>query len=129
MESILEGISVGVPMITWPLFAEQFCNEKLIINVLNTGVKGGMENPVVFLDEEKVGTKVKKDKIKMVIERVMGEEEEAQMRRNRAKMFGEMAIMAMEEGGSSHINLTKLIQDVTQQARFVGLMSNRANAS
>lgn len=94
MESILEGISVGVPMITWPLFAEQFCNEKLIINVLNTGVKGGMENPVVFLDEEKVGTKVKKDKIKMVIERVMGEEEEAQMRRNRAKMFGEMAIRA-----------------------------------
>ncbi|KAG5572565.1 hypothetical protein H5410_062331 [Solanum commersonii] len=116
--SILEGISVGVPMITWPLFSEQFCNEKLIVNVLKTGVKGGMENPVMFLEEEKGCAQVKKDDIKMIIERVMGEEEEAKVRRERAKKLGEMATRAVEEGGSSHINLIELIEDVTQQPKI-----------
>ncbi|CAN4099905.1 unnamed protein product [Withania somnifera] len=118
--SIIEGISVGVPMITWPIFAEQFCNERLVVNVLKTGVKAGMENTVVFLEEEKAGTQVNKDDIKMVIERVMGEEEEANTRRERAKNLGEMATRAVEEGGSSHVNLTKLTQDVTKQAKFGG---------
>ncbi|RZC48471.1 hypothetical protein C5167_016892 [Papaver somniferum] len=32
--SVLESVAEGVPMITWPLFAEQFYNEKLVIEVL-----------------------------------------------------------------------------------------------
>ncbi|XP_059306997.1 UDP-glycosyltransferase 73C4-like [Lycium ferocissimum] len=116
--SSIEAISSGLPMITWPLFAEQFCNDRLIVDVLDAGVKAGMENRVMFLDEEKVDTHVKKDEIKMIIERVMGEEEEAKMRRERAKKLGEMARRAVEEGGSSHMNLTKLIQDVTEQANL-----------
>ncbi|XP_059286915.1 UDP-glycosyltransferase 73C4-like [Lycium ferocissimum] len=122
--SSIEGISAGVPMITWPLFAEQFCNERFVVNVLKTGVKAGMENPVMFLEEEKVGTQANKDDIKMVIERVMAEEEEAKTRREKAKKLGEMARKAMEEGGSSHLNLTKLIQDVTKQANFGGVKSS-----
>ncbi|KAK4354416.1 hypothetical protein RND71_026610 [Anisodus tanguticus] len=121
--STIEGISVGVPMITWPLFAEQFCNERLIVDVLKTGLKAGMENPVMFLEEEKVGTQVHKDDIKLVIKRVMGEEEEAKTRREKAQKLGEMARRALEEGGSSHLNLTKLIQDVTKLANFGGVKS------
>nr|WIW42770.1 UDP-glycosyltransferase [Nicotiana tabacum] len=116
--SSIEGISAGVPMITWSLFAEQFCNERLITNVLKTGVKSGIENPVMFFEEEKVETQMNKDDIKMVIERLMGEEEEAEMRRERAKKLGEIARKAVEEGGSSYLNLTKLIQDVKEQANF-----------
>nr|WIW42862.1 UDP-glycosyltransferase [Nicotiana tabacum] len=116
--SSIEGISAGVPMITWPLFAEQFCNERLIANVLKIGVKSGVENPVMFLEEEKADTQVNKDDIKMVIEKLMGEEEEAEMRRERAKKLGEIARKAGEEGGSSYLNLTKLIQDVKEQANF-----------
>ncbi|XP_059296556.1 UDP-glycosyltransferase 73C4-like [Lycium ferocissimum] len=116
--SSLEGISAGVPMITWPMFAEQFCNERLIVNVLKTGVRAGMEIPVMFGEEEKLGAQVSKDNIKMVIEEVMGEEMEAEMRRKRAKELGDMAMRAMEEGGSSHFNLTQLIQDVTEQANI-----------
>ncbi|KAF3638280.1 putative UDP-glycosyltransferase 73C3-like [Capsicum annuum] len=56
--------------------------------------------------------------VKMVIEEVMGEEMEAEKRRKRAKELGEKARMAVEEGGSSHLNLTQLIQDVTEQANF-----------
>ncbi|KAL2509288.1 UDP-glycosyltransferase 73C1 [Forsythia ovata] len=53
--STLEGICAGVPMITWPIFAEQFCNEKFIVNVLKTGLRIGVEIPVFFGDEEKTG--------------------------------------------------------------------------
>ncbi|KAF3638279.1 UDP-glycosyltransferase 73C3 [Capsicum annuum] len=117
--SSLEGISAGVPMITWPIFAEQFCNERLIVNVLKTGVKAGMENPVLFGEEEKLGAQVSKDDVKMVIEEVMGEEMEAEKRRKRSKELGEKARRAVEKGGSSHLNLIQLIQDVTEQANFL----------
>ncbi|MCD9560195.1 UDP-Glycosyltransferase [Datura stramonium] len=116
--SSLEGVSVGVPMITWPMFADQFFNEKLIVNIVKTGVRDGIDIPVMFGVEEKLGAQVSKDDIKMVIEQVMGGEMEAQMRRKRAKEVGEMARRAMEEGGSSHFNLTQLIQDVTEQANI-----------
>ncbi|KAK4345620.1 hypothetical protein RND71_035796 [Anisodus tanguticus] len=116
--SSLEGISAGVPMITWPMFAEQFCNERLIVNVLKTGVRTGIEIQVMFGEEEKSGAQVSKDDIKLVIEEVMGEEDEAEMRRKRAKELGEMARRSMEEGASSHFNLTQLIQDVTEQTNF-----------
>ncbi|KAK9007665.1 hypothetical protein V6N11_074585 [Hibiscus sabdariffa] len=39
--SILEGVSCGVPMITWPISAEQFFNEKLVTDVLKIGVRVG----------------------------------------------------------------------------------------
>ncbi|XP_073127914.1 scopoletin glucosyltransferase-like [Henckelia pumila] len=39
--STLEGVCAGVPMVTWPLFAEQFFNEKLVTDVLRTGVSVG----------------------------------------------------------------------------------------
>ncbi|MCE3052453.1 hypothetical protein HAX54_052678 [Datura stramonium] len=116
--SSLEGISAGLPMITWPMFADQFFNKRLIVNILKTGVRAGIKSPVMFGEEQKLGAQVSKDDIKMVIEQVMGEEMEAQMRRKRAKELGEMARKAMEEEGSSHLNLTQLIQDVIEQAIF-----------
>ncbi|MED6203317.1 UDP-glycosyltransferase, partial [Stylosanthes scabra] len=44
--STLEGITAGVPMITWPLFADQFLNEKLVTHVLKVGVSLGVEVPM-----------------------------------------------------------------------------------
>ena len=32
--STLEGVSAGVPMVTWPMGAEQFFNEKIVTYVL-----------------------------------------------------------------------------------------------
>ena len=39
--STIESIAAGVPMVTWPLYAEQFCNEKLVKDVLKIGVDVG----------------------------------------------------------------------------------------
>ncbi|KAF2294685.1 hypothetical protein GH714_015531 [Hevea brasiliensis] len=41
--STLEAISAGVPMVTWPVSAEQFYNEKLVTQVLGIGVAVGAQ--------------------------------------------------------------------------------------
>jgi UDP-glucosyl transferase 73C len=46
----MEAISGGVPMITWPMFAEQFFNEKLMVQVLKIGVRIGVKVVVDPMD-------------------------------------------------------------------------------
>jgi len=115
--STLEGISAGVPLITWPLFGDQFLNEKLVTHVLKIGVGVGVEVPMKWGEEEKIGVLVKKDDIKRAICMVMDEDgEEAKERRERVSKLSEMAKRAVEEGGSSNLEITSLIQDITQQS-------------
>ncbi|XVE90461.1 hypothetical protein DITRI_Ditri20bG0079800 [Diplodiscus trichospermus] len=113
--SMAEGISAGVPLITWPLFADQFASEKLAVQILKIGVKVGVEEPLRWAEEEKIGVLVKKEDVKEAIEGLMDGGEEAEERRKRAKKLGEMAKKAVEMGGSSHLNITKLTQDVMQK--------------
>ncbi|KAA8516602.1 hypothetical protein F0562_016892 [Nyssa sinensis] len=114
--STLEGVCVGVPMITWPLFAEQFCNEKLVLHILKIGVGIGVEVPVRWGEEEKVGVLVKQDDVKKAIDRLMDAGEEGEERRKRATELGVRSKRAIEEGGTSHLNVTLLIQDIMAQA-------------
>ncbi|KAL0333408.1 UNVERIFIED_CONTAM: UDP-glycosyltransferase 73C4 [Sesamum angustifolium] len=99
-------------MITWPFFADQFFNEKFIVNVIKTGIRVGVEEPVFFGHEENAGVKVKSDEIKRVIEKLMDGEEEGNERRKRAKELGEMAKRAVEEEGSSYLNMSLFIENV-----------------
>ncbi|KAI5425760.1 hypothetical protein KIW84_031543, partial [Lathyrus oleraceus] len=113
--STLEGISVGVPMVTWPLFADQFLNEKLVTQVLRIGVSLGVEVLMNWGEEEKIGVVVKKEVIKEAICNVMDEgDQESKERRERASKLCEMAKRAVEKGGSSYVNITLLIQDIMQ---------------
>ncbi|XP_022719876.1 UDP-glycosyltransferase 73C3-like [Durio zibethinus] len=114
--STVEGISAGVPLITWPLFADQFANEKLAVQILKIGVKVGVEEPLRWTEEEKIGVLVKKEDVKEAIEKLMDGGEEGEERRKRAKKLGEMANKAVEIGGSSHLNITQLIRDIRQRA-------------
>ena len=113
--STLEGISAGVPMVTWPLFADKFLNEKLVVQVLRVGVSLGVEVPMKWGEEEKVGVLVKKEDIRKAICMVMDEGEESKERRKRASELSEMAKRAVEKGGSSYHNMTLLIEDIMQQ--------------
>ncbi|WMV52094.1 hypothetical protein MTR67_045479 [Solanum verrucosum] len=107
--STIEGVSCGVPMITWPMFAEQFFNEKLIVEVLRIGVEVGGE-------EEKVGVLVCKEQVANAIEELMDGGEEGEKRRRRSKELGTVARMTMEENGTSRLNILNLIQDILNQS-------------
>lgn len=109
-----KGCAPACLLITWPLFGDQFLNEKLVEQILKIAVRVGIENPMKWGEEGKIGVLVKKENVKVAVEKLMdGEESEA--RRERARELGEMARRAVEEGGSSHLYITLLIQDIMQQ--------------
>ncbi|KAJ9559337.1 hypothetical protein OSB04_013951 [Centaurea solstitialis] len=115
--STLEGISAGIPLVTWPHFADQFLNERFVIDVLKIGVKIGSEVPILFSERDQFKSEltIKREDIKIAVESLMSEEEEGVARRKRAKEFGELAKIAMEEGGSSQVNMTLMIQAITAE--------------
>ncbi|CAN8316726.1 unnamed protein product [Cochlearia groenlandica] len=112
--STLEGITFGLPLLTWPLFVDQFSNEKLVVQVLKIGVRVGVDEPMTWGEEEKIGVLVDKEGMKKVVEDLMGDSDEAKERRRRAKELGVLAHKAVEEGGSSHSNITFFLQDIMQ---------------
>ncbi|XP_028777125.1 UDP-glycosyltransferase 73C5-like [Neltuma alba] len=113
--STLEAICGGVPMVTWPLFGDQFCNEKLVVQILQVAVSVGVESPMIWGEENKIGVLVKKEDIEKAIDKLMDETEEGEERRRRARKLAEMAKNAVEEGGSSYSNVDLLIQDIMHQ--------------
>ncbi|XP_050229624.1 UDP-glycosyltransferase 73C12-like [Mercurialis annua] len=110
--STLEAISAGLPMVTWPLFADQFLNEKLVVQVLKIGVSAGVEAPEKWREEEQLGVSVKRETITRAVDELMREGEESKERRRKAKQLGKLANRATEEDGSSSINVKLLIQDI-----------------
>ncbi|PON42976.1 UDP-glucuronosyl/UDP-glucosyltransferase [Parasponia andersonii] len=111
--SILEAVTAGLPMITWPLFAEQFYNEKFLTEVVRVGVSVGVKRWSFdwwHMEKEVV---VKREEIEKAVRFLMGgEEEEALEMRKRVKKISEAAKMAVESGGSSQCNLTALINEL-----------------
>ncbi|KAL8097144.1 hypothetical protein AgCh_030297 [Apium graveolens] len=106
--STLEGIAAGVPMVTWPSFAEQFYNEKLITDILRIGVAVGAKEWVA----DSGGGNIKRDAVETAVRSIIIGEE-AEERRNRCKGLKEMAKKAIEEGGSSYSGLNALIQELS----------------
>ncbi|EEF43646.1 UDP-glucosyltransferase, putative [Ricinus communis] len=104
--STLEGVSAGMPMVTWPVFADQFFNEKLITDVLKIGVGVGAQKWVAV-----VGDYVESGKIEKAVKEVMVGEKAVEIR-SRAKKIGEMARMATEFGGSSYNDFGALIEEL-----------------
>ncbi|KAK9079334.1 hypothetical protein SSX86_001005 [Deinandra increscens subsp. villosa] len=119
--STLEGVCAGVPLVTWPQFQEQFYNEKLVIEVLRIGVSVGSQETVFWAFDEKSEVFIKREAFIKAIEMVMEEGKEGEERRKRAKELSKMASKAIEEGGSSHRNMTRLIEDIKNQARSKNL--------
>ncbi|XP_027349000.1 UDP-glycosyltransferase 73C2-like [Abrus precatorius] len=113
--STIEAVCAGVPMITWPLFGDQFVNESLIVQILKIGVKVGVESPVKWGEEEEIGVLVKKEDVERAIVNLMDETSESEARRKRIRELAEKAKKAVEKGGSSHTNVTLFIEDIMQK--------------
>nr|BAG16514.1 flavonoid glucoyltransferase UGT73N1 [Antirrhinum majus] len=110
--STLEGICAGLPMVMWPMFGEQFLNEKLVVQILGTGVGVGAKSTVHLGDEEMDEMRVTRKGITKAVVAVMDRGTEGCERRRKAKELGEMAKRAVQVGGSSCKNVDQLIQEV-----------------
>ncbi|GLJ52982.1 hypothetical protein SUGI_1128500 [Cryptomeria japonica] len=101
--STLESISLGVPMITWPMFAEQPFNSKLLVEQM-----GFAEQIGSHIDDVVDEHVVKRAVIKLLAE------EGGKTLRMRAQELRNKAKMAVEKGGTSHVNLYEFVQYVRE---------------
>ncbi|KAK7362597.1 hypothetical protein VNO77_04714 [Canavalia gladiata] len=99
----------GVPMVTWPVDADQFYNEKLVTDVLKIGVPVGVKKWVGF-----EGDSITWDKVEKAVKRIMAGDDVDEIR-NKVKVLSHMAREAVEERGSSCLDLNALIQELSTQ--------------
>ncbi|KAF7011419.1 hypothetical protein CFC21_025732 [Triticum aestivum] len=100
--STLESMWHGVPLVPWPLYAEQHLNAFELVSVV--GVAVAME-----VDRERDNF-VEAAELERALRRVMcgGSEEEGAMAREKAMKMKAACRRAVEEGGSSHAALQRL---------------------
>lgn len=91
--STLEGISAGLPLVTWPLQFEQFATEKFVTQVLRVGVSA-----------------CRGARLAEAVREVMGSRG-AEMRQ-RVREYAAKAKEAVQEGGSSYKDVDNLIEEV-----------------
>ncbi|CAE6194775.1 unnamed protein product [Arabidopsis arenosa] len=107
--SMLESLWFGVPMVTWPLYAEQKVNAFEMVEELGLAVeirkylKGDL-----FAGEMETVTA---EDIERAIRRVMEQDSDV---RNKVKEMAEKCHVALMDGGSSKTALQKFIQDVIE---------------
>ncbi|RDY02482.1 Soyasapogenol B glucuronide galactosyltransferase, partial [Mucuna pruriens] len=116
--SILESVSAGLPMITWPMFAEQFYNEKLVVDVLKIGVPVGVKENKFWMSLGDEAMLIREEIVKAVV-LLMGSSQESKEMRKRARKLGDAAKMTVEEGGHSYNNLVQLIESQAHQLNFI----------
>ncbi|XP_059445919.1 mogroside IE synthase-like [Corylus avellana] len=96
--STLEALSLGVPMVAMPQWTDQPTNAKFIVDVWKVGIR-------IKLDENSIATK---EEIEFRIREVMEGERGKEMKMNSLR-WKELAIEAVDEGGSSDKNIEEFI--------------------
>ncbi|MFS7969211.1 putative UDP-glucuronosyl/UDP-glucosyltransferase, UDP-glycosyltransferase family [Helianthus anomalus] len=96
--SVLEAVCAGVPMVAWPLYAEQKFNKVVLRDEMKL---------VLPMDESEGGLVTAMEVEKQV--RQLMEGEEGKVVREVAKGRKEEAAMAVSDGGSSRMALSKLV--------------------
>ncbi|GFP97445.1 scopoletin glucosyltransferase [Phtheirospermum japonicum] len=117
--SLLEGVTAGKPMITWPISCEHFDNENLVTKVLKIGVGVGSMEWTERLDVPQ--SLIKGEDIAKAVNEVMVGEESVEMR-NRVKALSDSAKKAVEKDGSSYNNLDSLLEEL----RFIKASRDKA---
>ncbi|CAA2966217.1 UDP-glycosyltransferase 90A1-like [Olea europaea subsp. europaea] len=105
--SVLESICAEVPILAWPMMAEQQLNARMVVEEIKIGLRvetiNGSGNGFVQ-------SKSLKNKVKELIEG----EKRNELRKN-VKEAAEMARNSMKEGGSSWLTLNQLIREIYLQ--------------
>nr|ACB56925.1 glycosyltransferase UGT88A9 [Pilosella officinarum] len=98
--SVLEAVSAGVPMVAWPLYAEQKVNKVVLVE----------EMKLALQMEESDGGKVTATEVEKRVRELMESSEEGKGVRQMVKMRKEEAATALSDGGSSRLALAKLVE-------------------
>ncbi|KAI5084423.1 hypothetical protein GOP47_0000592 [Adiantum capillus-veneris] len=89
--SSMEGIIAGVPMLTWPILADQFLNQRCIVEQWGIGLRF----------DTTVNGLITRVEVENKVKALMQGERREEMR-EKAKSLSNLAQRAHEEGGSSH---------------------------
>jgi hypothetical protein len=98
--SVLEGITVGVPMLCWPLYAEQKMNKVVMVEEVGIGAE------MVGWQQELVKAVEVEAKVRLVTE-----SEEGEQLRARMAVHKQAADMAWKAGGSSRTAFGEFLLD------------------
>ncbi|XP_058077894.1 7-deoxyloganetin glucosyltransferase-like [Magnolia sinica] len=95
--STVESVGSGVPMICWPFFADQQTNCRYICTEWGIGME--------------IDTNVKRDEVEKLVRELMEREKGKEMKL-KALEWKESAENSTKKGGSSYVNLDKLVNDM-----------------
>ena len=99
--STLETLCLGVPIVAMPQWSDQGTNAKLIVDVWKMGIRA----PV---DEKKI---VRQEALKLCIRDIMKSERGKEIKSNIIQ-WKTLAAEAVSEGGSSHENIKKFVNNL-----------------
>ncbi|CAH2068886.1 unnamed protein product [Thlaspi arvense] len=109
--STLESLWCGVPVATWPLYAEQPMNAFLMVKEFGLAVEIKLDYDKEFYKGEEPPVLVTAEEIENGIRRLMEGNESVEIR-ERVKEMSKKSRTAMKEGGSSHAYLGRFIEAV-----------------
>ncbi|KAJ4957619.1 hypothetical protein NE237_024730 [Protea cynaroides] len=110
--SVLESISEGVPVLAWPMIADQFFNAMIVVDGLGAGLSVAREGPESFVGREAICEGVRE---------FMGGEKGENVRQ-RVKELSRVARKAVQGGGSSYENLSRLLDQLVATGLSNGLV-------
>ncbi|KAL7140832.1 hypothetical protein ABFS83_08G013300 [Erythranthe nasuta] len=102
--SVLEGICAGVPIVAWPMMAEQFLNAKFVAEEIRVGSR------VKTVDGSAKGF-ISRESLKNAVVELMEGQKGKEMR-EKVKEVAEAARKSMAEGGSSSLALDNLVDAI-----------------
>lgn len=105
--SVLEAVSYGVPMVAWPLYAEQHTNAVVLVEEMKLAIPINMGTSSKEGEGEKEGL-VSSEEVEMTVRQLM-ELEEGKVLRKRSLEMRAMARAGWTSGGTSFTAFSKLV--------------------
>ncbi|RCV17070.1 hypothetical protein SETIT_3G189900v2 [Setaria italica] len=112
--SVMETVAAGVPVLTWPMVFEQFITERFVTEVLEIGERLWPEGAGVRSTKSEEHELIPAEAVARAVARFMEPGGAGDAARSRVKELSAKAHAAMAEGGSSHHDLRRLIDDLIE---------------
>ncbi|KAL3689235.1 hypothetical protein R1sor_015544 [Riccia sorocarpa] len=98
--SYLESVYMGVPLITWPIFCEQYMNARYIVDEIQVGIEVPQSAAISDLvDRKEVEAKV----------RALFQSEQGKTARKNMLKYRELAVRSVSENGSTFNNMKMIV--------------------